>query len=71
MRQRRADEVKYVRRAGQPLPETTVAAAHKLLSPAFRGDELDRDALAWCIELVRRHPEWRLSVQQHKGWQIR
>ena len=71
IRQRTANEVKYVRGHGQAIPKTVVTAEHKLISPAFLGDEMDPRALAWCIELVRMHPDWRLSVQQHKQWRVR
>jgi organic radical activating enzyme len=71
LRQRTADEVKYVRAVGQPLPETVVEARYRIISPAFSGDQLLRETLQWCLDLVRDHPEWRLSVQQHKGWEIR
>jgi 7-carboxy-7-deazaguanine synthase len=71
IRQRTANEVKYVRGHGQAIPETVVEAEHHLLSPAFDGDQVDRRALDWCIRLVRENPRWRLSVQQHKLWQVR
>lgn len=71
IRQRSADEVKYVRAYGQAVPETVVEARHYLISPAFDGELLDPKTLQWCIRLVERHPEWRLSVQLHKLWHIR
>jgi len=71
IRQRTADEVKYVRGYGQALPRTVVAAAHQVVSPAFDGAEVDARALDWCIRLCKDNPRWRLSVQQHKLWQIR
>ncbi len=71
IRQRTANEVKYVRTCGQPIPQTAVRAEHKLISPAFAGDRLDPKTLDWCIQLVRHNPDWRLSVQQHKQWRIR
>ncbi|MGB9624464.1 MAG: 7-carboxy-7-deazaguanine synthase QueE [Phycisphaerae bacterium] len=71
IRQRTADEVKYVRAYGQPIPKTVVQAEHKLISPAFRGDVLEPKTLAWCIQLVKDNPGWRLSVQQHKYWRVR
>ncbi|HEX5761386.1 MAG TPA: 7-carboxy-7-deazaguanine synthase QueE [Thermoanaerobaculia bacterium] len=71
IRQRRADEVKYVRGHGQAIPETVVEADHYLISPAFDGPELDRRALEWCIRLVKENPPWRLSLQQHKLWGVR
>ena len=71
IRQRSADEVKYVRGFGQGIPKTVVDAKHRLISPAFLGDQLDPKALQWCLGLVRENPEWRLSLQQHKFWGIR
>jgi organic radical activating enzyme len=71
LRQRTAHEVKYVRGYGQAIPRTTVEAEHYLISPAFDGSEVDPRTLDWCIRLVRQNPPWRLSVQQHKLWQVR
>lgn len=65
-----ADEAKHVLAAGQ-VPERRILANHHLVSPAFKGDEIDPDALAWCIDWVRTNPTWRLSCQQHKWWGIR
>jgi organic radical activating enzyme len=71
LRQRTAHEVKYVRGYGQAIPATVVQAEHYLVSPAFDGDAVDLRTLEWCIRLVRENPAWRLSVQQHKLWQVR
>lgn len=71
VRQLRADEIKYVRGHGQPLPRPRCEARHLLISPAFLGAEADPRALAWCVKLVKENPEWRLSTQQHKTWNLR
>jgi 7-carboxy-7-deazaguanine synthase len=71
IRQRVAHEVKYVRGYGQAIPKTVVRAEHKLISPAFEGNELDRRTLEWCIRLIKDNPDWRLSIQMHKAWDIR
>ncbi len=71
IRQKFAHEVKYVRGYGQGIPKTVVQAYHHLISPAFKGNEIDPDALAWCIKLCLENPKWRLSVQQHKSWRVR
>lgn len=71
IKQRIADEVKYVRATGQAIPQTVVRADHFVISPAFAGDYLDRATLDWCLRLVRDNPRWRLSVQQHKAWKVR
>jgi len=66
IKQTKADEVKYVRGYGQPIPRTVVEADHYLISPAFNGLEPDERAVAWCCKLVKENPEWRLSMQLHK-----
>jgi organic radical activating enzyme len=71
VRQRRANEVKYVRGHGQAIPKTVVEADHYLISPAFEGAEVDPRTLDWCIRLCKENPPWRLSVQQHKLWRVR
>ena len=71
IRQRTANEVKYVRGYGQGIPKTVVDAQNLLISPAFLGEQVDPKALQWCLRLVQENPLWRLSVQQHKLWQIR
>ena len=72
LRLRRADELKYVRRKGQGVPKPTVKADHYLISPAVQPDgSILAEDLAWCIQLVKENPTWRLSVQQHKQWGIR
>jgi 7-carboxy-7-deazaguanine synthase len=71
VRQLYASEVKYVRGRGQGIPHTRVQAAHRLISPAFDGGVIRQETLSWCIDLVTRNPEWRLSVQQHKTWGVR
>jgi len=66
IRQRVADEVKYVRGYGQALPETVVEADHYWVSPAFEGERIDPRTLDWCVRLVKANPQWGLSVQMHK-----
>lgn len=71
IRQKVAHEVKYVRGVNQGIPKTVVVAEHRFISPAFLGDAPDLKALAHCIQLIHQHPDWKLSVQQHKGWGVR
>ena len=68
IKQKIAQEVKYVRSYGQAIPKTIVEADHYLISPHFDGQDLDCQTLRWCVDLVRDNPRWRLSVQQHNGW---
>lgn len=68
----RCDELKYVRAYGQGIPKPALRSClNKLISPAFNAEALDPKTLQWCIQLVSENPEWRLSVQQHKGWSMR
>lgn len=71
IRQMVADEIKYVRGYGQALPKPACRARYRLISPAFNGATMDPRALAWCIQLIKENPEWRLSMQQHKAWLVR
>lgn len=66
-----ANEVKYVRHAGQALPKPHCHADYYLLSPAFTSEGVDRESLNWCIQLIKENPTWRLSIQQHKSWGVR
>lgn len=65
-----ADEAKYVLAKGQE-PDVTVQGTHRLVSPAFDGDEPDPDAVMWCVDWVLAHPTWRLSLQTHKWIGVR
>lgn len=71
VKQLMANEVKYVRGLGQAIPKPACLAEHKLISPAFDGSRLDQETLRWCINLVKDHPEWRLTCQLHKLWAVR
>jgi organic radical activating enzyme len=66
-----ADEVKYVLAPGQALPACAIETKYRFVSPATLGQEIDHDALKWCIAQVLSNPRWRLSLQQHKVWKIR
>ena len=68
IRQKKADEVKYVRSHGQSIPKTVVAADHYLISPGFDGNQFNGKNYQWCVDLVKTNPSWRLSLQGHKVW---
>lgn len=73
IRQRIADEVKYVRRYGMAIPQPTITATHYLISPGFQNDGTVSSAdLEWCMNLVKEHSDrWALSIQYHKLLKIR
>lgn len=69
IQQRSANEVKYVRAVGQGIPKTHISATHKFISPAWGNNT--RNNLEHCIKLCKENPEWSLSIQQHKIWNVR
>lgn len=68
LRQRTANEVKYVRTKGMALPLTSIEADHYFISPAFQADgSLAKEDLDWCVDLSKESAgKWKLSVQMHK-----
>lgn len=69
---RTVEELKYVRRHGQGIPKPALKAMLYIISPAAQADgSFLHDDLEWCIDLVKKNPLWRLSVQQHKLWRVR
>ena len=63
-------ELRYVRHSGQAIPNPKVEADHYFLSPHSDGNEINRENLRHCIDLVQANPSWRLSIQQHKVWGV-
>ena len=64
------DELRWVRHKGQSIPNTKIKAKKYFISPHFDGFETNDDNIHHCIELCLKNPEWSLSLQQHKLWQI-
>ena len=64
------DELRYVRHAGQELPNPSVRATFYWLSPHSDGFDINPQNLRHCINLCIRSGIWRLSVQQHKVWNV-
>lgn len=63
-------ELRYVRHAGQEIPVPSITAAHYWISPHSDGFEINTENLKHCINLCLKHPLWKLSVQQHKLWNV-
>lgn len=63
-------ELRYVRHKGQSIPEPSVKALHLFVSPHSDGWTINNENLAHCVNLVLKNPMWRLSVQQHKQWNV-
>lgn len=64
------DELRYVRHAGQDIPQPSIEAKHYFISPHSDGDQLNAENLKHCIELIKQNPKWKLSLQLHKVWNI-
>ena len=65
------NELRYVRSVGQAIPEPSIAADHYFISPHSDGDQINIENLEHCIDLVKEHPKWKLSLQMHKIWNVR
>lgn len=66
----KVSELRYVRHAGQSVPQPAIEAEHYFISPHSDGFSINSENLKHCIELVKRNPKWRLSIQMHKIWNI-
>lgn len=63
-------ELRYVRHAGQSIPQPSITAHNYYISPHSDGYNINSKNLKHCIDLCLKHPKWKLSVQQHKLWNI-
>jgi 7-carboxy-7-deazaguanine synthase len=59
-------ELRYVRHAGQGIPDPSISADFHYLSPHFDGYNPNRENVQHCIQLCLQNPKWRLSLQYHK-----
>ncbi|MDR0844144.1 MAG: 7-carboxy-7-deazaguanine synthase QueE [Tannerella sp.] len=65
----RVDEIRLPVRKGDAIPSvrTLPDAGLYFLSPVFTKDRAETNAnISYCVEQVKLHPEWRLSLQIHK-----
>ena len=65
------DELRWVRHSGQFIPKTKIKAKEYYLSPHSDGFTINKENLNHCIDLCLENPQWKLSVKNHKIWQIR
>lgn len=63
-------ELRYVRHAGQDIPQPSIKANHYWISPHSDGFTINTDNMKHCIDLCLKNPQWKLSVQQHKLWNV-
>lgn len=69
--QLKGNEIKYVLKKGDSLPIQIGDFDNYLISPEMNYDSPNFENINYCIELVKNHPEWRLSIQTHKFLRIR
>lgn len=63
-------ELRYVRHKGQSIPEPSIEAKYYWISPHSDGFTINMENLNHCIKLCKSNPKWKLSVQQHKTWNV-
>jgi len=64
------EELRYVRHKGQEIPQPAIDAKYYWVSPHSDGFTINSENLKHCIELCLQNPKWKLSVQNHKLWNI-
>lgn len=65
------DELKFVLKKGDSLPEKKGYFKQYLISPEMEYNTPNFENIDYCVELVKSNPEWRLSIQTHKFLKIR
>lgn len=62
------DEIRMPIQVGDNVPDITVfpQADNYFLSPVFDGDKINQQNVDYCVEMIKKYPAWRLSLQIHK-----
>tara|TARA_R110000787_G_scaffold70091_1_gene155792 strand:- start:3656 stop:4270 length:615 start_codon:yes stop_codon:yes gene_type:complete len=63
-------ELRYVRHKGQEIPQPQIEANHYWISPHSDGFTINNENVKHCINLCLENPKWKMSVQDHKLWNI-
>jgi 7-carboxy-7-deazaguanine synthase len=63
-------ELRYVRHKGQSIPEPSIKAEHYWISPHSDGFNINSENLKHCIDLCLKNGKWKMSLQNHKIWNI-
>lgn len=64
------NELRYVRHTGQGIPKPLIESQHYWISPHSDGFNINSENLKHCINLCVENPKWKLSLQNHKIWNI-
>lgn len=64
----KVNEIRMPIAVGDEIPDISVfpEADNYFLSPIFDADKINIENVNHCVELIKQHPEWRLSLQIHK-----
>jgi organic radical activating enzyme len=63
-------ELRYVRHKGQEIPNPSIEAQHYWISPHSDGFNINSENMKHCIDLCVKNGKWKLSLQNHKIWNI-
>jgi organic radical activating enzyme len=66
----KVNELRYVRHKGQEIPNPSIEAENYWISPHSDGLTINAENLKHCIDLCKKNPKWKLSIQNHKIWNI-
>lgn len=64
------NELRYVRHKGQSIPNPSITAENYYISPHSDGFNINTENVKHCIQLCLNNPKWKLSIQDHKLWNI-
>jgi len=65
------NELRYAwHRTKKSVPSPKVPCDHKYLSPICDGNSINDKNVQHCIQLCLDNPDWKLSIQLHKLWNI-
>ena len=65
------DEIRYPWHSGKlSIPQPRINASHYYLSPIFNGNLPIQDNIKHCIQLCLDNPQWKISTQMHKIWNV-
>lgn len=64
----KVNEIRIPIAEGDPIPDITIfpKADKYFLSPIFDAHKMNIKNVDYCVELIKQHPEWQLSLQMHK-----
>lgn len=63
-----ANEIRIPVKKGDTIPDISIfpKANNYFLSPIFDGSTINKENVDYCVEMIQKNPQWRLSLQIHK-----